>query len=46
MSKVTQLEGSGAEIKIQVCLVPKPTQPPEAWGKVFGVKIAGQLYSC
>lgn len=28
MSKVTLLEGSGSEIKIQVCLVPKPKQPP------------------
>lgn len=28
MSKVTQLEGSGAEIKIQVSLVPTPKQPP------------------
>lgn len=31
MPKVTQLEGSGAEITVQVCLVSKPDQPPSRW---------------
>ena len=31
MSEVTQLEGSRAEIKIQLHLAPEPKQPPPSW---------------
>lgn len=48
MSKVTQLEGSGAGIKIQVhlssYLLPEPLTSRVLW-KAFGMKTAGQVHT-
>lgn len=48
MSKVTQLEGGGAGIKIQVCLssslLPEPLTSRVLW-KTFGMKTARQVHT-